>query len=139
MATFSKFDQFVEDLAIGVHDLATHQLTIALTNAANAPIASNSVLANLTPVSYANLSTLAMTTTSCTQTAGLLKLLIVDHVLTASGAVAPFKYIVLYNDGTTVKVNPLIGFYSYGSDLTLATGETLTINFDGSGGVLTIQ
>ncbi|MDQ2668030.1 MAG: hypothetical protein M3Z05_18810 [Gemmatimonadota bacterium] len=101
-------------------------------------MAANSVLANLTQISYTNLSARLCTTTSCVQTSGVLKLLITDLVLTASGAVAAFQYVVLYNDTPVSPVDPLIGFYDYGSALTLASGETFTIDFDGAAGVLTI-
>lgn len=138
MATFNKFSQFVEDLAKGVHNLATGALTIALCATANAPVAGNATLAALTQISYTNLSSRACTTTSCVQTSGTLKLLIVDLVLTASGAVAAFQYVVLYNDTPTSPADPLIGWYDYGSALTLASGETFTIDFDGAAGVLTI-
>ena len=139
MASFNKFNQFSEDLAKGVHNLATGTITVALCAAANAPIASNSVLAILTQIAYTNLSTRVVTTTSCVQTSGTLKLILVDLVLTASGgSVAPFRYVVLYNDTPTSPADPLIGYYDYGSDLTLANGETLTIDFDGAGGVLTL-
>lgn len=139
MAAFNKFNQFAEDIAKGVHNLATGTITVALCAAANAPIASNSVLANLTQIAYTNLSARVVTTTSCVQTTGTLKLILADLVLTASGgSVAPFRYVVLYNDTPTSPADPLIGFYDYGSDLTLADGEALTIDFDGAGGVLTL-
>jgi hypothetical protein len=138
LAAFQKFNQFVEDIAKGVHNLATGALTIALTATANAPVAANATLSALTQISYTNLSTRLCTTTSCVQTSGTLKLLIVDLILTASGTVAAFQYIVLYNDTPTSPADPLIGFYDYGSALTLNNGETFTIDFDGSAGVLTI-
>jgi len=60
-------------------------------------------------------------------------------VLTASGgSVAAFRYVVLYNDTPTSPADPLIGWYDYGSDLTLLNGETLTIDFDGTNGVLSL-
>lgn len=138
MAGFNKIYQFVEDLAKGVHNLATGALTIALTATANPPVATNTVLANLTQIAYTNLSTRLCTTTSCVQTTGTLKLLIVDLVLTASGTVAAFQYVVLYNDTPTSPLDPLICWYDYGSALTLNTGETFTIDFDGVAGVLTL-
>lgn len=134
MASFNKFQQFAEDLCKGVHQLGTHQLVIALTN--SAPVATNSVLADLTQISYTNLSSRNVTTTSCEQTTGTAKLICEDLVLTASGAVATFRYVVLYND--TPAADPLIGWYDNGSAITLAAGQTFTVNFDGSGGVLTV-
>ena len=139
MATFNKFHQFTEDLAHGVHNLSTGVLTVALCNAANAPVATNSVLANLTPIAYTNLSSRVITTTSSAETTGVYKLTLTDLVLTASGgSVAAFRYVVIYNDTPTSPADPLIGWYDYTSDLTLASGETLTINFDDANGVLTI-
>ena len=130
MATYQKFEQFVEDLAHKVHDLSADASTVALTAAANAPVGTDSVLADLTEISYANLSTrvLGAPTTSA-QTSGTFTQLWPDLVLTASGAVATFRYVVIYNDTPTSPANPLIAFYDYGSDLTLASGETLTIDF----------
>jgi len=55
-----------------------------------------------------------------------------------SGTVGPFRYVYIYNEGTTVLVNPLIAVFDYGSSITLNDGETLTIDFDGSNGVLTV-
>ncbi len=136
---FNKINQFTEDLGKGVHNLATGALTLALTATANAPVASNTILGNLTQISYTNLSTRVLTVGSYTQTSGTAKLLITDHVLTASGgSVAAFQYIVIYNDTPTSPADPLIGWYDYGSGLTLANGETLTIDFDGSAGVLSL-
>lgn len=136
MATFNKFNQFTEDLAKGVHNLSTGALTVALCAAANAPVATNSTLANLTQISYTNLSSRVITTSSCAQTSGTLKLVLADLVLTASGAVATFRYVVLYNDTPASPADPLIGWYDYGSDVTLANAETFTIDFDGTNGVL---
>lgn len=137
MASFNKFQQFVEDLAKGVHVFtsdATCTVTVALCNAANAPVATNSVLANLTQIAYTNLSSRVVTGITSEHTTGTVTFTANDLVLTASGgAVAAFRYIVLYNDDPTSPADPLIGWYDYGSDLTLADGETLTIDFGASG------
>jgi hypothetical protein len=133
MATFNKFQQFVEDLAKGVHNFtsdATCTVTVALTAAANAPVATNSILANLTQISYTNLSARVVTGITAEHTTGTVTFTATDLVLTASGgAVATFRYVVLYNDDPTSPADPLIGWYDYGSDLTLADGDTLTIDF----------
>jgi hypothetical protein len=127
MATFNKFNAFVEHVAEGVHNLATNQLVIALTN--TAPTAANSVLADLTQVSYTNLSSRNVTTSSSSQTAGTYSLVCTDLVLTATGAVGPFRYAVLYNDTPTSPADPLIAWWDYGSSITMANGETFTVDF----------
>ena len=138
MATFNKINSFVEALAEKKHDLGSDTITVALCAAASAPVAGNAVLADLTQIAYTNLSARVVTTVSSSQTGGTYKLTLQDLTLTASGgSVATFRYIALYNE--TAASDELIGWYDYGSDLTLADGESLTIDFDGSNGVLTIQ
>jgi hypothetical protein len=135
MATFNKFNAFAENVAEGVHNLGSNQLRIALTN--TAPVAGNSVLADLTEITYTNLSARNVTTSSSAQTGGVYKLTCADLVLTATGgSVGPFRYVVLYND--TAAGDPLIGWFDYGSSITLASGETLTVDFDQANGVLTL-
>lgn len=128
MATFTKFNSFVEALAEKVHNLGSDQLAVALTAAANPPLAANTQLSDLTQVSYTNCSSRNITTISSSQTSGTYSLVLTDLVLTASGGtVGPFRYVAIYND--TATNDELIGFYDYGSEITLADGETLTIDF----------
>ena len=135
MAAYNKFNAFAENVAEGIHNLGSNQLRIALTN--TAPVAGNSVLADLTEITYTNLSARNVTTSSSAQTGGVYKLTCADLVLTASGGlVGPFRYVVLYND--TAAGDPLIGWFDYGSSITLASGETLTVDFDQVNGVLTL-
>ncbi len=125
MAVFNKFNALTAELANGGHNLATNQITVALTN--TLPTAGNSVLADITEIAYTNLSARAVTTTSSTQTAGVYSLVLVDLVLTASGAVPTFRYVVMYN--STAVGGKLIGWYDYGSAVTMASAETFTIDF----------
>jgi hypothetical protein len=137
MATYNKFNSFVEALAEKVHNLGSDTLTIALTSTANAPVSTNTQLSNLTQISYTNLSSRVLTTSTSSQTSGTYKLVINDLVLTASGgSVAPFQYVVIYND--TATNDELICWFDYGSSVTLANGETLTLDFDGTNGLLQI-
>ncbi len=132
MASFQKFNALVADLANKVHNLGSDTLQIALTN--TAPVATNGVLTDLTEISYTNLSSRAVTTSSSAQTSGTYKLILADLTLTATGAVGPFRYVVLYNN--TAAGKNLIGFYDYGSAVSLATGETFTVDFDNVNGAL---
>ena len=129
MASYNKFNQTVEDWLHGVYSSDTDQFTVALCAAANAPVATNSVLADLTEVAYTNLSARNLTTATSSETSGTYTQLFSDLVLTASGAVATFRYVVIYNNTPTSPADPLLCWYDYGSDLTLASGETLTIDF----------
>jgi hypothetical protein len=136
MAVFNKFNSFVEAVAEGTHNLGSNQLTIALSNVA--PTASNSVLADITQITYTNLSTRNLTTTSSAQSGGLYKLVVADTTLTSTGgSTGPFRYVVVYN--STAAGGPLIGWFDYGSSITLLSGESLTVDFDQTNGLLTLQ
>ena len=138
MATFSKFQSFVEKLAEKVHNFGSDVIKVMLTNTAPSASASN-VKADITEITAGNgypAGGTVATITSSIQTAGVYKLILGDVVFSATGAVGPFRYVVLYNDTATNK--DLIGFYDYGSSISLANGETFTIDFDPSAGVLTI-
>lgn len=136
MATFNKFNSFVEALAEKVHNLGSDTLTIALTAAANPPVATNTQLSNLTQIAYTNLSARTLSNVTSSQTGGTYTLDADDVVLSASGgSVATFRYVVIYND--TATNDELIGWADYGADVTLADGESFTIKF-GASGILTI-
>ena len=135
MATFNKVDSFVEALAEKVHNLGSDQLVVALTNTAHN--AAWTQLSDLTQVAYTNLSSRNITTTASAQTGGTYKLTLADLVLTSSGGTTgAFRYVYIYND--TATNDELIGYYDYGSAITLQDGDTLTIDFDAANGVLTI-
>jgi len=127
MATYNKFNAWADTMVEGAN-LATDQFVIALTN--SAPVATNSVLADITQISYTNLSSRNVSTTSSSQTGGTYTLVLADLVMTASGAVGPFRYVVLYDD--TVAGDPLVGWWDYGSSITMANAETFTVDFTGA-------
>lgn len=138
MAAFSKFQQFVEDLGKGVHNLDTGTLKIMLVN--TAPTATNAVKADLTEISAGNGYTAGGTQAANNdyeQTTGTAKLVADDVVFTASGGtIGPFRYAVIYNDTPSSPADPLIGYWDYGSSITLQVGETFTVDLDASSGVL---
>lgn len=138
MASFNKFQPFVESIAEKVFNLGSDQLKIALTAAANAPVNTNSVLANLTEINYTNCSSRNVTTSSSSQSGGTYKLVCADLTLTASGGtVGPLRYVVIYDD--TAASKDLIGWWDYGSDITLADTETFLIDFSAANGVLQLS
>ena len=137
MATsaFNKFNSFTEAVAEKVHNLGADTLEVALTN--TAPVVGNSVLANITQITYTNLNARTVTVSGSAQTGGVYKLSITDKTLTSTGgSTGPFRYVVLFNQ--TATNDELIGWYDYGSSITLGDGESLLLNFDDANGVLTI-
>ena len=138
MATFNKFYSFTEAVAEKVHNLGSDTLKVMLTN--TAPVATNTVKANLTEISAGNGYTAGGETpsiTSSAQTTGAYKLVLSDVSWTASvGTIGPFRYTVLYN--STATNSELIGWHDYGSSITLAIGESFTWDANPTNGILTI-
>lgn len=138
MASFNKFQPFVEFLAEKGHNLGSDTLKVVLTN--SAPVNTYDQLADITQISNGNGYTTGGTTatiSSSAQSSGTYKLVLADVVFTASGgSMGPFRYVVLYND--TAAGDELIGWWDYGSAITLASGETFTVDFDATNGVLTL-
>jgi hypothetical protein len=142
VATFNKFNAFVEHVAEKVHNLASDTLKVYLTN--NAPdAAADAVLADLAEISAGNGYTAGGNTaaqSSSAQTGGTYKLVLADPATwtATGGTIGPFRYAVLYNDTPTSPADPLIGWWDYGSAITLQIGETFTVDCDATNGVLTL-
>lgn len=144
MSSFNKFNQFVLDVASGVHQLQTgtsHVLKVVLSN--TLPVATNTVLANITQISASNGYTtggVSVGTITGAQTSGTFKLIGgTDPSWTASGGSMPaFQYAVLYNDTPTSPADPLIGWWDYGTALTITSGNAFAVDLDQTGGILTI-
>ena len=119
-------------------NLGSDTLKVALTN--SAPLATYNQLSQITQISGTNGYTTggtAATISSSAQTSGTYKLVLADVVFTASGgSIGPFQYAVLYDD--TATNDELIGYWDYGTNITLTNGNTFTVDFDPSTGVLTI-
>ena len=139
MATYNKFQAFIEHMAEKVHNLGADTLKVMLTN--TAPVNTNTVKADLVEIAagfgyVAGGATPAIS--SSAQTAGTYKLTLAYVVITAAaGAIGPFRYAVLYNDTPTAPADPLIAWWDYASSITLADGESFTVDMDAANGVLT--
>ena len=134
MATYTKFQDFSEQLVRGVHDWDAHTFKIALTNTAPvntqvsldtvtnhpAPTAANGYTAGGTATTIAVSETTGTTTVTGTQV-----------VFTATaGGIGPFRYAILYNDTATSPADALVAFWDYASSVTLADTETFTVKFN---------
>lgn len=131
MATYNKIQDYVDQLNRAVHNWASHVFKAALTN--SAPVATNTVFANLTEISAGNGYTaggMTLDTVTLSETTGTAQVSIADEVLTASGgSIGPFRYVAIYNDTPTSPADPLVMWYDYGASITLLDGETFTIDF----------
>ena len=132
--SLSKINSFVENLAEKKIDLSGAELTVALTNTAHT--ATWDELADLTEINYDNCSSRVITVTTSAQTSGTYKLVLADLTLTATGTVGPFRYVYVYDDGSTG--DKLLWYYDYGSEITMADGDTFKIVFSADDEVITI-
>lgn len=133
MASFNKFNSFVDALAKKAHNLSTDTLKVMLSDVA--PVAANAVKTDITEISAGNGYSAGGTATTPTMSnaSGTEKLVCTNVVFTAAGgAIAQFRYVVLYN----ATASDLIGWWDFGSEVNLASGATFTVTFDATNGVL---
>lgn len=123
-----------------MHDLGSDTLKVALTN--TAPTAADETLSDISQVAGGNGYTTGgtqATISASEQSGGTYQLTLADVVFTAAGgSLGPFRYAVLYNDTPTSPADPLIGSWDYGQSVTLASGESFTVDFSADNGVLTL-
>jgi hypothetical protein len=136
MAAFNRYNIFAEDLANKIHDLfgTTDTLKVLLSNTApNA--ATHAVKADATEISAGNGYSAGGVDidNDGTRSTNVVTVTAADKTITASGgSIGPFRYAILYNDTPTSPADPLIGWWDYGSSITLADGESFTLDFGAS-------
>jgi len=136
MATLQKFNRLTKDLLDGTHKFGTDTFKVLLTN--TVPVVTNTVIGNITQIAGGTGYTtggLVLTLAAATSTGAVAKVVATDLVITATGAVGPFRYAVIYND--TATNDPLVGWIDLGQ-LTLANADTHTIDFNASNGIFTL-
>lgn len=134
MAAFNKFNSFITAVAAGTHagflNASTDVLNVYLSNATPSASA-DSVKADLAEISTGNGYTGPVDIqNAASQTGATITVTATDVTITASGSVGPFQYAVIYND--TAASDPLVGWYDYGSAVTLAAAETFKVDFGAS-------
>jgi len=129
MAAYVKFQQFVEDLGLKLHDLNTDQFMVYLTN--NAPsVSADAVLADLVGITEENGYAAADILNTFSQTGGVGTFAGTDKVWTASGGTfGPFRYAVIRNETQISPLKPLVAYYDYGAEITVQDGYPFTVNF----------
>jgi hypothetical protein len=138
MAAFVKYNAFVDEMSKGGHNLTTCVFKCALTNTAPTPLTDTTWSTGTYPAPAAANGYTAggntLTTSSATTASYIFKAVIADSVFTAAGGnLGPFRYAIVYNSSATNKV---VGYYDYGSSITLADTETFTVDFDPTNGMI---
>src|SRR5262245_6427299 len=130
MPSYTKYQDFVEQLCRAKHDFGSHTFKVALSN--GTPDPTHTSLANITELSTANGYTAggATTTIGISETSGTVTITATDPAAwTASGAGITFRYAALYNDNMTSPADGLIAYWDNGSSTTVSSGNTLTVDF----------
>lgn len=138
MATGILFDVFQEDVLAQVHNFSSpDDFRVMLSNTAP-DAALDEVVADITEISAGNGYTAGgiPVTLSLSRTGSIAKVDGVDNDITASGAVGPFTYAILYNNTPVTPLKPLIGYWQLDSTVTLASGDQFVVDFDATNGVL---
>lgn len=137
-SAYVKYENFVQDLAGKVHDLfgtagsTADTCKVMLSNAAP-NVATNTVRADSSELGAGNGYTSggSSVANAGTRASGTVTVNGTNVTFTASGGtIGPFRYIILYNDTPTSPADPLVAYWDYGSAITLANGESFTIQFN---------
>jgi hypothetical protein len=141
MANFTKYNAFIDEVSKAGHNLTTAVYKIALTNTAPTPLTDTTWSTGTYPAPAAANGYTAggntPTVSSASTSAYVFKLVLADTTFTAVGGgasgIGPFRYAIMYNSSATNKV---VGYYDYGSSITLADTETFTVDFDPTNGAI---
>jgi hypothetical protein len=138
MSAGNKFNAFAAAMPNGGVNLASDALKVMLTN--TLPLALNTQYSDISVNELASgngytTGGAAVTTVSSIQSSGVYKYTgsAANPTWTASGSMGPFRYAVLYDTTSTIK--SLIGWWDYGSNLTLSAAGTFTLLFDATNGI----
>lgn len=136
MPTLTKVYSFIKAVFEKKHDFSADSFKLLLTN--TAPSLSHTQKSDLTEISAGNgysAGGISLSITSSSQSSGLWTWIVADASLSASGgSIGPWRYAVLYND--TSASDLLVGWLDYNYSVTIASGQTVDFNFDGTSGLL---
>ncbi len=132
MASYNKFDDFVEQLCLKKHELNADLVKIFLSN--EQPLTTDTIKTDIADIAAGNGYTAGGddVTNTLSVSTGTVTMVAVDVVFTASGGtIGPFQFVVAYNDTLAGPVDALISWWDRGAALTLQDGESFTVDFAG--------
>lgn len=134
MATFVKFEPFIQFLVNKEMDLFGTNETINVIIHSDAPVvATDDTVADLTQITGTGYAA-ADTQNDATRSGGTVTMTMVDYTWTAgAGDWTAGRYVAMYDDTpTTPTADPLFGDYDYGASFTVGNGETFTVDYGAS-------
>jgi hypothetical protein len=132
MASYNKFEVFVRDLGLKVHNLNTDTLEVYLSNT-TPDLVGDAVKADLAEIATGNGYAGPIDTQNTYTGTGTATLTGISFTITATtGPIGPLRYVVLQNTTPTSPADPLIAMWDYGASITLQIGESLDILFNGA-------
>lgn len=137
MAAYTKIAGSREALVESIN-AGSDQWAIALSNTAPSATAFTAGTSDLATGGGYTQGGANVSTTSSSETGGTYRLILADPATwTASGAnIGPFRYALLVDK----TVNLMVGYWDYGSSITLlsANSDTFTADLDGTNGVISL-
>jgi len=134
MATFNKFQDFIEQLGKGVHQLhaAGHTFKVYLSN--EQPLVGDTMKTDIAEITIQNGYTGPKDIQNdYTESGGTGTMVATDVDWTASGgSFGPFQFVVIFNDDATSPADALFCWFDYGSAITCNDGEKFTVDFGAS-------
>lgn len=132
MASYTKFNQFATDVLEKVHNFNSDTFNVGLTNSAPSA-SSNKVWGDITEISAGNGYSAGGASAGVTlaSASGTVTITGTNVTWTATGTIGPFRYVVLYNTSTSPNTKPLVAYWDYGSNVTMGSGDTFTVKFNG--------
>lgn len=126
MAAYNKFSVFTQNLVTAAENFSTAVYKVMLSD--TLPVAANTVKTNITEIAAGNgyMAGGATTTISLANATGTETISASTVTFTASGgAIAQWRYAVVYNSTT----NALVGWYDYGAEVNITTGNNVAVSF----------
>ena len=128
----------MEALPEKAHNLGSDTLKVLLTN--TLPLVTNTQKSDIVEIAGGTGYTtggLPLTITGSAQSGGIYTLITDDLIISATGVLGPFQYLVLYNDASVGDL--LIGWWDYGAPITMQNTNSFRLNTSDVDGIMKIR